>query len=220
MLDLHNILWVIPGVFFIYFYNKRRPDDTISLSGWPYFFFVVVIAFFTWLPAEFITQFLCMNIEILNENQNKLLQLVIITLISLFFTFIMLLFAQLELIADLIFLPVYDNFFQKCIEWENEEILLTLKNGKAYHSLLWQYPENPKSRHESQTVSIIPFKSGYRDDKTKKIIWNIYYPEYIKKSDILNMELIIPRTEIITFGKFNDRVFKYFYSDEKSQKGS
>ena len=28
------------------------------------------------------------------------------------------------------------------------------------------------------------------------------------------MEIIIPRTEIITFGKFNKEAFKYFYNDK------
>jgi len=59
MLNLESILWVIPGVLFIYFYNKRRPHESISLSGWPYLFFLVVIAAFTWLPAKLIVfQFL------------------------------------------------------------------------------------------------------------------------------------------------------------------
>ena len=42
-------------------------------------------------------------------------------------------------------------------------MLLTLKNGKAYIGILWKYPEHPKSRYESQTISIIPLRSGYRE---------------------------------------------------------
>ena len=79
-----------------------------------------------------------------------------------------------HLIARQIFLPVQDNFYKKCVEWENKEVLITLNNGKTYQGLLWKYPESPKSRHESQTISIVPFKSGYRDEKTKKVIWNTY----------------------------------------------
>ena len=56
MLELHNVLWIIPGVIFIYLYNKRRFGDSISLSGWPYLFFLVVIASLTWLPAEFFSK--------------------------------------------------------------------------------------------------------------------------------------------------------------------
>ena len=52
MLELQNILWVIPGVIFIYIYNKRKPADSITVSGWPYVFLLVFIAVFTWLPVE------------------------------------------------------------------------------------------------------------------------------------------------------------------------
>ena len=55
MLDLQNVLWVIPGFVFIYFYNRRRTHDIINLSGWPYLFLIVAIALFTWLPAKWIT---------------------------------------------------------------------------------------------------------------------------------------------------------------------
>ena len=206
MLDFHNILWVIPGVIFIYFYNKRRPDNitatTINLSGWPYLFFLVIVAAFTWFPAELIME---------SCNSDKELAKKLITLIiALGFTGILLLLAQIESVAKLIFLPVQDNFYKKCVEWENREILITLKNGKIYQGLLWKYPESPKSRHESQTISIVPFKSGYRDEKTKEVIWNTYYPEYEGKSDLIDMEIIIPRTEIITFGKFSSKTFEHF----------
>ncbi len=213
MLDLHNILWVIPGVIFIHLYNIRRPEKSISLSGWPYLFFLVVFATLTWLPSEFIVQtnFLKIKtffISIFNSNEK-----IIILLVSIFLSVIWFLFAQWKWVTQWIFLSTHDNFHKQCIKWENEEILLTLKNGKAYHGVLWKYTENPKSRHESYTISIIPFKSGYRDEKIKKVIWNTYYPKYEDKSNLSNMEMIIPRTEIITFGKFNKEVFKYFYKE-------
>ena len=211
MLDLHNILWVIPGFIFIYFYNKFRPDNTIAtaieLSGWPYLFFLVFIASLTWFPAELIV-----NLWYDNSLINKAITL----LISIFFTAILLKLAQWYKIAQWIFLPVQDNFYKKCLEWENSFVLVTLKNEKTYIGVLWKYPESPKSRHESQTISIIPFKSGYRDEKTKEVIWNINYPEYNNKSQFTNMEIIIPRTEIVTFGKFNEESFKHFYTDKSS----
>jgi len=147
MWNLHDVLWVIPGVIFIHLYNKRRTNDTISLSGWPYLFFLVVIASFTWLPAELIV-----------ENDNGLINKILVLFVSIFFTLVLFCVAQMKVIYQWIFLPEHDNFYKKCIEWENKEILLNLKNGKAYQGLLWKYPENPKSRYESQTISIVPFK--------------------------------------------------------------
>ena len=89
----------------------------------------------------------------------------IILLVSIFLSFIWFLFAQWEWVSRWTFLSVHDNFYRKCIEWKNKEIILTLKNGKAYHSILWKYPD-PQSKHESQTISVIPFKSGYREEKS------------------------------------------------------
>ena len=215
MLNLNNILWVIPGVLFIFLFNKHRPQKSISLSGWPYVFFIVVIASITWLPAEWILKFISYKSIICIP-----FQLIISVLIS-FILFLLVNWSKS--IAHLISLPVNDNFYNKCIEWENKSIILTLKNGKAYIGILWKYPENSKSRHESQTISIVPIKSGYRKEDTKQVIWNTDYLEY--KQDTLDIhyskdsedkagsdeiELIIPRSEIITFGKFNEKIFQYF----------
>ena len=207
MLDLHNILWVIPGVVFINVYNRRRPDETIVLSGWPYLFFLVVIASLAWLPSEWIMLKVAgwTSVEISNAAE----QIITLTT-SLAATAVLLLFAQWEPVANMIFSPEQDNFYRKCIEWENHAVLLTLKSGKVYIGVLWKFPENPRSRHESQTISIIPVKSGYRDNDTKKAMWNTDYKETQDKSHFIDMEIIIPRSEIITFRKFNKEVFNYF----------
>ena len=205
MVDLYNFLWVIPGVIFIYFYNKRRPNEAIDLSGWPYIFFLVFIAAFTWLPAEWI----------IPQGFGKITPLLQI-LLSVTFSVVLFLITQNKSILKWVMIPIYDNFYKKCIEWENKEILLTLKNGKTYQGLLWKYPDSPKSRHESQTISIAPFKSGYRKNETKEVVWNTDYPKYEKHSDLVNMEIIIPRTEIVTFGKFSNKTFEHF-EKQKSQ---
>ena len=54
MLNIENILWVIPGLVFILLHNKNRSLKSINLNGWPYIFFLVVIAAFTWIPANLI----------------------------------------------------------------------------------------------------------------------------------------------------------------------
>ena len=200
MLELHNFLWVIPGVIFIHMYNKKRPHDTINLSGWPYVFSLVLIAYLTWLPSEFIIE----SKNILGIEKN-----IVLPLISVLISIILFFISQCEIIAKWIFVPIHDNFYKKCVEWENEIVLLTLKNGKTYYAFLWKYPENPKSRHESQTISIAPITSGHRDNETKKVRWDTEYPEYENKSDLIDMELIIPRTEIITFGKFSIKTFEH-----------
>ena len=215
MLNLENVLWVIPGVIFTYFYNRRRPSNIIKLSGWPYLFFIVVIAFFTWLPTKWIL------FKYFGENpffsNDPLLQEIFTTLISIIFSIFLFLITQVKFILHFISAPVNDNFYNKCVKWENNFVFLNLKNGKTYIGILWKYPESPKSRHESQTISMVPFKSGYRTEQTKEVIWTTDYPKYENHSDFVDMEVIIPRTEIVTFGKFSSKTFKYF-EKQKIQK--
>ena len=211
-------------------YNRRRPERAINLSGWPYIFSLVVIASVTWIPAEFIAveifewfkkyywiQILFEQInEISHAKDNEILQIKVL-FISTIFTFFWLLLFQLGIIVRTVFPPMHDNFYNQCIEWENKEVLLTLRNEKAYHGILWKYPENPRSRHESQTISIIPFKSGYRDNRTKEVKWNTYYPEYEDFSHFTDMEIVIPRSEIITFGKFSNKTFEHFVKQHSQE---
>ncbi len=218
MLEIYNILWVIPGVIFISIYNRRRPGQAINLLGWSYVFSLVMISIVTWFPAEFIAQFFSTHFTVLNETQNQLLNMLIVLSIAIAFTFFWLLLFQWGMIAKLVLPSVHDDFYTKCLEWKEKAILLTLKNGKVYIGILSNYTKNLRDKHESQTISIIPLKSGYRENEQKRVVWNIYYPEYRSKSDLINMEVIIPRTEIITFGKFNVETHKYFESLKNQSK--
>ena len=141
MLDFHNILRVAPGIIFIHLYNKRRPNKVIDLSGWQYLFFLVLIAVLTWLPSEWLIS--------LYLEKNSSLQTPFIILLSIVLSCVLFLFTQKKSILKWVTIPVYDNFYKKCMEWENKKILLTFKNEKVYQGLLWKYPESPKSRHES-----------------------------------------------------------------------
>ncbi len=158
----------------------------------------------TWLPSELITTYYFSG---LSESLQKF----IILLIAIFISFIFSLCVRWKFIQRVL-PPIHDNFCKKCIEWEKKIVLLTLKNGKAYIGILWKYPENPRSRHESQTISIIPIRSGYRKQDTKQVVWDTNYPQYETASDFIDMELIVPRSEIMTYGKFSEKTFKHFYN--------
>jgi len=83
MPKLEDLLWVIPGAIFIYFYNKYTPDKKITVSGCPYLFILVFIAFFTfYIPGLFIKQ-----IPYLISYGGKWVE-VIKVLISMIFSFI------------------------------------------------------------------------------------------------------------------------------------
>ena len=224
MWELHNVLWIIPGVIFIHLYNRRRPfahESAIQLSGWPLVFALTIIASVTWLPAELVSQKIFELLKVFDwieilfawlstivpNAETETVRHIQTLLTSIVFTFILLMVVQTGSIARIIFPSVHDNFHSRCVEWENKAIILTLKNGKAYIGILWKYPESPKSRYESQTISIIPLQSGYREMEKKRVQWTTYYP-YDQDPD--NMETIIPRHEILTFGKFNIKAHQYF----------
>ena len=200
MLSLENILWVIPGIIFIFGYNRLRQDGRIDLSGWPYVFFLVLIAAITWLPAERLITNYPSCFTFASKTDSTLL-------VSIFFSFLLLVLVRFTPLYQ-IFPIYYDDFYLKCVELDCELVLLTLKDGKAYIGILWKYTTGSMEKYESQTISIIPLQSGFRrEDKT--IDWNIYYPQYQANEDD-DMEMIIPRSEIVTFAKFNPEVHEYF----------
>ncbi|MDE0118673.1 MAG: hypothetical protein OXM55_01535 [Bdellovibrionales bacterium] len=258
MLELDKLLWVIPGVIFIYTYNKKRPIDSINLSGWSYLFSLVIVASIIWLPIDIL---LSGKLNIFGEWKCLVISAIsgfIAFLVALFFTSIgstkilswsYLLF--LMIITTLIWLPfellldskfnifgkwqtiiipftsgliafliallfkklskiisfnVPDVFLTNCVQWEHEFVILSLQNDKIYIGILLKYPDNLRSKYESQVLSIIPVISGGRSQITKEVEWGTYYPV----DDLGNCEIIIPRSKIVTFGKFNKNIFKHF----------
>ena len=214
MLDLYKILWVAPGTVFVFLYNRKRPLNSISLSGWSYVFFLVTIATITWMPAEWIVEkgWGTDCIPILHNISKTSLTLIY----SVIFSFLI---RGTITIYVVLFKPravqPLDDFYGKCMKWEEQLVILTLKNRKSYIGLLWKYSENFMDEYEFQTISIVPYASGYRDEEAK-IVWNTMYPDYESELEIMDMETIIPRAEIVNFGKFNARVFNYFYKKRTS----
>ena len=211
MLELYNIIWVVPGVVFIHVYNKRRPALSINLSGWSYIFSLVIIAVLLWLPVSNTLEVWQWYVNLSTGWQNF-----IISVFSGFFACLLaLLFTSWDWLAKFNFLPVYDVFFINCINWEKKPVIIGLKNDKIYIGVLLKYPETPRSRYESQMISIYPLRSGGRDQNTKQVVWGLKYPSDIKG----DCEIIIPRSEIVTFGIFNEDTFKHFYNRSQLSTG-
>lgn len=51
-LVLESLLWVLPGICFIFAYNRLRDVETVEFTGWPYVFFIVLIGVVTILPLK------------------------------------------------------------------------------------------------------------------------------------------------------------------------
>ena len=266
MLELHKLLWVVPGVIFIHIYNKRRPIDSINLSGWSYLFSLVIIAAFTWLPVEILFQdklgifgrggalvlpvvsgllsgFIALTltssaitkwpsrsyvfaflaiaviiwlfVEIIFFNELSFFdkqRVMRIWMPVVFWPVLFILPLLLVKFSNIISFNTQDSFLADCIRWENSPVILSLRNDKVYIGILLKYPENPRAGSESQTISIIPLISGGRSKNTKEVKWGVFYPQ----DDLQDCEISIPRNEIITFGKFNERIFEHFYKNKSA----
>ena len=191
--QFETLFWVIPGVFYIYYYNTFTPHKNITISGWPYLFTIVIIAFILRFP------YFLVDSDLLQEKYVWLFKIVIYV--------ILLYLPRIEWVKQ--FLPqTKDDFYTKCIQWHRKAILLTLNNGKVYVGYLRKYSNSADLRYECQTISIIPSFSGYRTQEQKWVEWTTYYPSV--KSDPSDMELVIPRSEIVSFSKFNYEAHKHF----------
>ena len=191
MLELTQLEWVIPAVIFIWVCRRGRNSLAISVSGWSYVFSLVVIAYgldFCFPLVE--KYFFVFSNKIIGKG---VLAAALAYLFSRFY------------VMDKI-IPINDLFVKNCLDWEEKSIILSLKNNKIYIGYLNQYTEDPKSRHESQMLSIYPIISGIRNQTGKKVEWNLEYPT----DDKSKCEMFIPRNEIVSFGKYNKNVFDHF----------
>lgn len=187
MLNIENLIWVVPGALGLWAYRYHRFVNFPAPEGWAYLLAVVFFAlpyYFLKFPADFIVDFF---------NLNKLFAGIIYMLI---------LAISIPLSVKLgvaIAREQYkyskkvtpDPFYSKCYAWRGKLVFITLKNDKVYLAML---REHTKDNRFEYTISVIPFYSGYRD-KQQKIEWTFHYP--VKKGIIT--ELIIAQNEIRTF---------------------
>ena len=56
--ELNNLLWVVPGVCFLFAYHRLRDVESVEFSNWSYVFFIVLIGVVTILPIESLFEYL------------------------------------------------------------------------------------------------------------------------------------------------------------------
>ena len=69
---------------------------SINLSGWPYIFFIVVLATLTWLPAQIILQFDFLYVRTFFIEKLNINEKMTTLLIAVIFSFIWLLCFQIK----------------------------------------------------------------------------------------------------------------------------
>ena len=64
--ELNNLLWVVPGVCFLFAYHRLRDVESVEFSNWSYVFFIVLIGVVTILPIESLFE----SLDILKDKQD------------------------------------------------------------------------------------------------------------------------------------------------------
>ena len=109
--------------------------------------------------------------------------------------------------------------------FEIKEVSITLKNNKVYIGMVTMYPQ-PHTKG-LQFISILPYSSGFRDEKTKEITRTTDYVQiYDRLKDLMKIDpflsesdfdIAIPISEILSINIHNQIVRDQF-DDISSQK--
>jgi len=190
MFDIQYLIWVVPGVIGLKFYNRLLSRKLPQAEGWAYLFSVVGFA----VPYHFINILLSSYglVSVAQEIVNPLIVLFVSTLLALVFAYLA---AKLKNKYDP---AVLDPLQNCCYLWAKKLILLTLKNDEVHLAVLIDYTKD--IRFES-TIGIVPIYSGYLDSR-KKIHWTVEHPAKadldLKTAGKTSPGTVIAQSEIAT----------------------
>lgn len=225
--QLDQWLWVIPGICFLFSYNRLRDVEAVEFSGWPFLFFIILIGALTYLPLR-----LYFNLPLVALLVSSLIGFLIPFIIKLIFMpFVSYLeenpnfFTSSNLWSIVYFfypLENRDKFIKNCIDFEGSAIFITIKDpviikegekhttipSRVFLGFLVEFPYLAIQDTSSQVIRILPLLSGYRyiDGKENKdekgnpqIIW-------LKKYEIHedSTGIIIPRDKIIHLSRYDE----------------
>lgn len=176
---------------------------------------LVLVAMPTWFPSQALVNKLNVWTQNNFENWSVPLTLIFSSTLAILFSRI-LAWPECEFVRKIIMPLSQDLFTNLCRKLESEErlVMMTLKSHKVYVGLLKGYPENTGEPYELQSISIRPVASGYRERENRHVIFttSYYVPRHNNTSlmmPISSIEVIIPRSEIITFGPFDKKIFNH-----------
>ena len=239
-LTLENLAWTIPGICFLFSYNRLRDAESLEFSGWPFVFFIVLIGSFTVLPLKYwfnISSYT--TIIFIASTVSFLIPFVIKYCFAPFVE-------KLEnepnfFIPSNLWSVVYfffplenrDKFIKNCIDCEGEPVLITTEEdliifsddqpdkklpccvvkSALFFGILIEFPYVAAQVVDSQAVRILPIFSGYKylDRKDQK-----EKIQWVRKYDITedSFGIVIPRNRILSFSKYTEEDEKtVFYND-------
>ena len=175
MLSLDNLTWTIPGICFLFSYNRLRDVESLEFSGWPFVFFIVLIGAITKIPLEH-----------LFDTWNQFEIIALASTIAFFIPFVIKFLFEFfikRLEADenffiksnlwsiiYFFYPLEnkDKFIKNCIENEGEPVLVTteedtlvlrknINQSTKLNEL--ESPEKKKNSKEEEKIESFSIKS-------------------------------------------------------------
>ena len=234
-LQLESLLWTIPGICFLFSYQRLRDVETIEYSGWPYVFFIVLIGCVTVLPIKWFFDSAELTFFILLASS------IIAFLIPFFVKFFIYSFLVEKIEEDpnfympstfwsivYFFYPIEnkDKFIKQCIDYEGEAVLVTVDESvysdsgvrqiesKVYFGILIEFPYVATKIIDSHAIKILPLLSGYnflskneeKGENKEKIKWTIRYKAEGYENSANSSGLLIPRGKIINFRGYDEEL--------------
>ena len=234
-LSLETLLWVLPGIAFLFSYNRLRDVESLEFSGWPYVFFLVLIGTVTYLPINYFFKDLGLLFVVLISSFTAFL-------IPFVVKFIFNPFVEKLDENENFFIPsnfwsvIYffypienrDKFIKSCMDYEGKAILLTIDerllvadegrstDGERFNSplnvytttvfgILIEFPYVSTSDVSSQTIRVLPLLSGYKYVSSDRERFK-WIKRYTIEED--SEGIIIPRNKIIRLSLYNEENHK------------
>ena len=193
MLDIANLIWVVPGIAGLLTYNQRLTLKYRQAEGWRYLSLIIFFA----TPYYFVDLIPLIGpwFTELDSKAADLLRMISSIILSIL----------LGALAAYIHSRYFNNpksspFHDCCSLWKDQFVFITLTNRKVYLAQLLDYTKDLRSE---AAIRVEPFSSGYRKGNGT-VKWTFAYPvEQIalnrKTEGIEDPGLIIPYKEMVTF---------------------
>ena len=139
MLAIDQLLWVIPGICFLFAYDRLRDVESVEFSGWPFVFFIVLIGAVAYLPIKYGLGVWGVSSEAVVIAVSSVVSFLIPFVVKYCFSpFVKKLEGDPNFFMPSSFWSIVyffyplenrDKFIKNCIDWEGEAVIVTVEDS-------------------------------------------------------------------------------------------